>query len=91
MPAPEGRDGATRQRAQPLQPTLHTDTERLAHRLQISLQSPRACNAVLVKLVDQENLMAEYETARGAPNISICHVAFNGNAIVLPDGLALSC
>ena len=68
-----------------------TDTERLAHRLTISLQSLQACNAVLIKLVDQENLMTEDEEARGAPNISVCHITFNGNAVVLPDGLALSC
>lgn len=38
--------------------------------------------------------MAEYEDwmdAREAPNISICHVTFQGNSFVLPDGLALSC
>ena len=41
--------------------------------------------------------MAEYEDwmgaheARGAPNISVCHVIFQGNTLVLPNGLALGC
>ena len=62
-----------------------------AHRLKIRLQHIRAGNAVLVKLVDQENLMAEFEDAHEAPNIDVSHVIFNGNHIMLPDGVALSC
>ena len=72
--------------------------ERFVHRLTVKLQHPRACNAVLVKLVDQENLAAEYnssyctfEDAREQPNISISHVIFNGHHISLPDGVELSC
>ena len=70
-----------------------------AHRLKISLQHLRACNAVLVKLVDQEDLMAEIEDSPSAdsfhrrkrPNISVRHVTFTGKHVVLPDGMALSC
>ena len=53
---------------------------------------------MLVKLVDQENLMAEYEghchdfeEKRELPHISVGHVIFNGNHIMLPSGVALSC
>ena len=51
----------------------------------------RACNAVLVKLVDQENLMAQFGDEREQPNIYVRHVIFHGNHIVLPDNVALSC
>ena len=51
----------------------------------------RACNAVLVKLVDQEHLTAHIGDARARPNIYLRHVTFHGNHIVLSDNLALSC
>ena len=72
--------------------------ERIVHRLTMKLQHVRARNGLLVKLVDQENLAAEYdssyctyEDAREQPNISISHVIFNGHHISLPDGVELSC
>ena len=56
----------------------------------------RAGNAVLVKLVDQENLAAEhvtytFEDKRERPNITVGHITFNGSHIALPGGVALSC
>ena len=62
-----------------------------AHRLKIGLQHVRAGNAVLVKLVDQENLMAKCSDEHEAPNIDVGHIIFKGSHIVLPDGVALSC
>ena len=50
----------------------------------------RACNAVLVKLVDQE-LTAEYIDEREYPNIFVRHVTFHGSHIALPNSVALSC
>ena len=71
------------------------------------LQRYWAGNAVLVKLVDQENLAAEhgerglhfeggqldhqFEDERERPNITVSHVTFNGSHVVLPDGVALRC
>ena len=61
----------------------------------IKLEHVRAGNAVLVKLVDQENLAAEveryqhdFEDKRTHPSISVSHVIFKGNQIVLPGGRA---
>ena len=62
-----------------------------AHWLKIKLQHFRAGNAVLVKLVDQEDLTREFEDDREELNINVGHVIFNGSHIVLPDGVALSC
>ena len=50
----------------------------------------RACNAVLVKLVDQE-LMAEYVDECEHPNIFVRHVTFYGSHVTLPDSVALNC
>ena len=61
-----------------------------ADRMTIHLLHPRACNAVLVKLMDQENLMAEFGDARKHPNIYVRHIIFHGNHIALPDNVALS-
>ena len=63
----------------------------IARSLKIKLEHCRAGNAVLVKLVDQENLTRELEDTREEPNISISHVIFNGSHVMLPDGVALSC
>ena len=62
----------------------------------MKLEHVRACNGLLVKLVDQENLAAAssyctFEDARERPNISISHVTINGHHISLPDGVELSC
>ena len=62
-----------------------------ARSLTIKLKYVRAGNAVLVKLVDQENLMAAFEDEHEAPNIDVGHVIFNGTHVVLPAGVALSC
>ena len=69
-----------------------------AHRLSIGLKHYRACNAVLIKLVDQENRRDELEQ-RGhqiegkpeRPNITVSHIAFNGSRVKLPGGVALRC
>ena len=61
------------------------------HRLTIGLKHLRACNAVIVKLVDQENLMAQYGDERARPNICVSQVNFRGYNVILPKSLALSC
>lgn len=69
-----------------------------AGRLSIGLEHYRACNGVLIKLVDQENRSAELEQRghqvegeRKRPNITISHVAFNGSRVKLPSGVKLRC
>ena len=62
----------------------------IARSLKITLEHCRAGNAVLVKLVEPENLY-KLHNEREEPNISISHVIFNGSHIVLPDGVALRC
>ena len=62
-----------------------------ARSLAIKLKYVRAGNGVLVKLVDQENLMAMFEDEHEAPNIDVGHVIFNGSHVVLPAGVALRC
>ena len=72
--------------------TRRKDSKRVyARRLRISLWHHRACNAALVKLVDQENLIPVWDERHGVPNTDVSHVAFIGHRIVLPNGLALSC
>ncbi len=46
---------------------------------------------MLVKLVDQENLMELFGDDHEEPNIDICHIKFVGHRIVLPPGVSLSC
>lgn len=60
-------------------------------RLFIELTRHRACNAVLVKLIDQENLMSEFADVHDEPNIDASYIKFVGHHIELPDTTALSC
>ena len=48
-----------------------------------------AGNLALVKLIDQENLMPEFNDRHQEPNIDINHVLFQGRALRLPPGAAL--
>ena len=58
-------------------------------RMTFPLKHPRACNAVVLKLLDQENLMAEWYDGHEEPNIDITSVAFRGRQFLLPHGLQL--
>ncbi len=49
-----------------------------------------AGNLVLVKLIDQEDLMHEWDDQHDDPNIDINHVIFSGRTLNLPPGVALS-
>ncbi len=43
----------------------------------------------MVKLIDQEDLMHEWEDDHDEPNIDINHVIFSGSVLQLPDGVSL--
>jgi len=59
-------------------------------RMQIELQGKWAGNLAMVKLIDQEDLMHEWEDDHDEPNIDINHVIFSGTVLQLPDGVSLS-
>lgn len=63
----------------------------LSCRLDVRLSKPQAGNLVLVKLIDQEDLMEEWNDMHDAPNIDATFVAFKGRSIVLPEGVQLCC
>ncbi|CAL8466601.1 g6137 [Coccomyxa elongata] len=60
------------------------------NRLDITLPGRVAGNLVLVKLIDQEDLMHEWDDQHDDPNIDINHVIFSGRTLNLPPGVALS-
>ncbi|BDA41116.1 hypothetical protein COCOBI_01-7710 [Coccomyxa sp. Obi] len=60
------------------------------NRLEITLPGRVAGNLVLVKLIDQEDLMHEWDDQHDDPNIDINHVIFSGLTLNLPPGVALS-
>ena len=59
-------------------------------RLEIRLPGRVAGNVVLVKLIDQEDLMHEWDDQHDDPNIDINHVIFSGCTLKLPPGVVLS-
>ncbi len=59
-------------------------------RLEIRLPGRVAGNVVLVKLLDQEDLMHEWDDQHDDPNIDINHVIFSGCTLNLPPGVVLS-
>lgn len=70
--------------------TAHLDPLHFWRRLEITLPSRVAGNLVLVKLIDQEDLMHEWDDQHDDPNIDINHVIFSGCTLHLPPGVALS-
>lgn len=68
------------------------DTEKVIlhiDRMTFPLKFPRACNAVVIKLIDQENKMAEWSDIHDEPNIDATSIAFRGRQFLLPVGLHL--
>ena len=59
-------------------------------RMHIELQGRWAGNLALVKLIDQEDLMHEWEDQHDEPNIDINHVTLSGSVLQLPGGVSLS-
>ena len=59
-------------------------------RMHIELQGRWAGNLALVKLIDQEDLMHEWEDQHDEPNIDINHVILSGSVLQLPEGVSLS-
>ncbi|GAB4822800.1 hypothetical protein N2152v2_009846 [Parachlorella kessleri] len=57
--------------------------------LQIQLSKPAAANVVLVKLIDQENMMQLYRDNHDWPNIDMGYVGLSGRAVALPQGVAM--
>lgn len=45
-------------------------------------------NIILVKLIDQENMMSRYEDEHEWPNIDMTHLGVYGKCITLPSWLA---
>ncbi|CAK0756367.1 hypothetical protein CVIRNUC_002449 [Coccomyxa viridis] len=58
--------------------------------MHIELQGRWAGNLALVKLIDQEDLMHEWEDQHDEPNIDINHVTLSGSVLQLPEGVSLS-
>ncbi|GBF87303.1 hypothetical protein Rsub_00014 [Raphidocelis subcapitata] len=54
--------------------------------LRMRLARPRAGNVLMLKLVDQENLMREFQDHHDAPNIDVAYTAARGVAVKLPPG-----
>lgn len=58
--------------------------------MEIVLPSRVAGNLVLVKLINQEDLMHEWDDQHDEPNIDINNVIFSGRALHLPPGVSLA-
>ena len=58
--------------------------------MDVPLRQARAGNVVLVKLIDQENLMEEHHDTHPVPNIDVNQVICYGRRVLLPPGLQLS-
>ena len=56
--------------------------------LSIKLQRPIGANIVMVKLIDQENLMDELMDDHGYPNVDMGYVRIIGKKVLLPTGVA---
>lgn len=59
-------------------------------RMEIQLEGRVAGNLALVKLINQEDLMHEWDDQHDAPNIDINHVIFSGRFLTLPNGMMLA-
>ena len=57
--------------------------------MEIELTGKWAGNLAMVKLIDQEDLMHEWEDDHDEPNIDINHVMFSGSVLQLTDGVSL--
>ena len=62
---------------------------RLPRRLHIQLSKPAAANVMLVKLIDQENMMQLYRDDHDWPNIDMGYVGLSGRAVTLPQGVSM--
>ena len=58
-------------------------------RMVIQLRDRHAFNTAVVKLIEPEDRMAEWDDNHEGPNIDASIVAFQGKQIVLPEGLQL--
>lgn len=61
-----------------------------ARRLSVRLSRPVAGNAVLVKLVSQEDMMHLFHDQHDWPNIDMSHVGLSGKTVRLPPGVSLA-
>lgn len=61
----------------------------LCCRLRISLTQPVAGNFIMVKLIDQEDLMDEFDD-QGPPNIDMTYVRCEGNFVEVPPFVYLA-
>lgn len=59
-------------------------------KLHVTLTKPCSGNVLLVKLIDQENLMQAYGDEHGWPNIDMAYVGLSGKMIRLPPGIDLA-
>ena len=57
--------------------------------MDIMLVRARAANAVMVKLIEAEDLMEIMGDFHPETNIDINHVTFAGQSVALPDNLSL--
>jgi hypothetical protein len=59
-------------------------------RLEIELDGRVAGNLAVIKLINQEDLMHEWDDQHDDPNIDINHVVFSGRVLSLPQGFVLA-
>ena len=55
----------------------------------MSLSRPAAGNVVLVKLINQENLMHLFHDQHDWPNIDMTYVGLSGKLVALPPGVGV--
>ncbi|KAL6766209.1 hypothetical protein ACKKBG_A35115 [Auxenochlorella protothecoides x Auxenochlorella symbiontica] len=67
---------------------VEQDDTAYRNRIEINLVSPVVGNIILVKLIDQENMMSRYEDEHEWPNIDMTHLGVYGKCITLPSWLA---
>jgi hypothetical protein len=60
------------------------------YRMDIPLLRKRAGNMVLVKLINQENLMSEHNDTHDIPNIDVNQAICYGRRVTLPAKLSLA-
>lgn len=58
--------------------------------LHVRLSKPCSGNVMLVKLIDQENLMREFHDLHNFPNIDMAYVQLIGKLVHLPDDVTLA-
>ncbi|KAG7672171.1 hypothetical protein Ndes2526B_g06845 [Nannochloris sp. 'desiccata'] len=73
----------------PIVPPFMVDHTVGRNELHIPLKTPIVGNVIMVKLINQENLMDELMDGHMYPNIDMTHVHVIGKKIIMPEGIDL--